>query len=209
MITDSLSFANSEITFANNLRLNSCYRGPRSACAAKAARSAFCCWLPKPFSCSTTICAGATRSLGSRFVCFAQRTGPRYPDDVSGIAIPIPLSPNHGRHARQSPRFRHTFASDMVRAGVSLPARMQLMGHAHIHTTLVYVKVAPLEVYQQYARAMAQHIRPLPRRPIVSRSRRPPLQHPLAHLFGRAVDSLTAASLRSRAVNTAARRVPS
>ena len=59
-------------------------------------------------------------------------------------------------------RFRHTFASDMVRAGVSLPARMRLMGHAHIQTTLVYVHVTPLEVYQQYARAGAQHIRPLP-----------------------------------------------
>jgi len=59
-------------------------------------------------------------------------------------------------------RFRHTFASDMVRAGVSLPALMQLMGHAHIQTTLVYVQVTPLEVYQQYARAVAQHIRPLP-----------------------------------------------
>jgi integrase len=59
-------------------------------------------------------------------------------------------------------RFRHTFASDMVRAGVSLPALMQLMGHAQIQTTLVYVQVAPLEVYQQYARAVAQHIRPVP-----------------------------------------------
>ena len=59
-------------------------------------------------------------------------------------------------------RFRHTFASDMVRAGVSLPALMQLMGHANIQTTLVYVQVTPLEVYQQYARAVAQHIRPVP-----------------------------------------------
>lgn len=59
-------------------------------------------------------------------------------------------------------RFRHTFASDMVRAGVSLPALMQLMGHARIQTTLVYVQVTPLEVYQQYARAVAQHIRPVP-----------------------------------------------
>jgi integrase/recombinase XerD len=59
-------------------------------------------------------------------------------------------------------RFRHTFASDMIRAGVSLPALMQLMGHAHIQTTLIYVQVTPLEVYQQYARAVAQHIRPLP-----------------------------------------------
>jgi site-specific recombinase XerD len=54
----------------------------------------------------------------------------------------------------------------MVRAGVSLPALMQLMGHANIQTTLVYMQVTPLEVYQQYARAIAQHIRPLP----VSRS---------------------------------------
>jgi site-specific recombinase XerD len=59
-------------------------------------------------------------------------------------------------------RFRHTFASDMVRAGVSLPALMQLMGHAQIQTTLVYMQITPLEVYQQYARAVAQHIRPVP-----------------------------------------------
>jgi site-specific recombinase XerD len=59
-------------------------------------------------------------------------------------------------------RFRHTLASDMVRAGVSLPALMRLMGHAHIQTTLIYVQVTPLEVYQQYARAVAQHIRPIP-----------------------------------------------
>jgi site-specific recombinase XerD len=59
-------------------------------------------------------------------------------------------------------RFRHTFASDMLHAGVSLPALMRLMGHAHIQTTLVYVQVTPLDVYQQYARAVAQLIRPIP-----------------------------------------------
>jgi site-specific recombinase XerD len=50
----------------------------------------------------------------------------------------------------------------MVRAGVSLPALMRLMGHAHIQTTLVYVEVTPLDVYQQYARAAAQLVRPIP-----------------------------------------------
>jgi site-specific recombinase XerD len=50
----------------------------------------------------------------------------------------------------------------MVRAGVSLPALMQLMGHAHIRTTMVYVEVTPLEVYQQYSKAVTQHIRPVP-----------------------------------------------
>jgi site-specific recombinase XerD len=59
-------------------------------------------------------------------------------------------------------RFRHSFASEMVRAGMSLPALMQLMGHANIQTTLLYVKVTPQDVYLQYARAVAQHIRPLP-----------------------------------------------
>jgi integrase len=59
-------------------------------------------------------------------------------------------------------RFRHTFASDMIRAGMSLPALMQLMGHSDIQTTLVYVEVTPQDVYLQYARAVAQHIRTLP-----------------------------------------------
>ncbi|MGA3093709.1 MAG: tyrosine-type recombinase/integrase [Terriglobales bacterium] len=62
-------------------------------------------------------------------------------------------------------RFRHTFASDMVRAGISLPALMQLMGHADIQTTLHYVKVSPQDVYLQYARAAAQCIHPQPRIP--------------------------------------------
>jgi len=57
-------------------------------------------------------------------------------------------------------RFRHTFASDMVRAGISLPALMQLMGHAHISTTMIYVQISPREVFEQYARAVAQQIRP-------------------------------------------------
>jgi site-specific recombinase XerD len=74
------------------------------------------------------------------------------------------------RHHRQTTgvvqanphRFRHTFASDMIRAGISLPALMQLMGHAQIQTTLVYVQVTPQDVWQQYARAVAQHLRPVP-----------------------------------------------
>jgi integrase/recombinase XerD len=69
------------------------------------------------------------------------------------------LSSNHEQYENT---LRHTFASDMVRAGVSLPALMQLMGHARIETTMVYVEVTPLEVYQQYAKAVAQHIRPVP-----------------------------------------------
>jgi site-specific recombinase XerD len=57
-------------------------------------------------------------------------------------------------------RFRHTFATDLIRAGISLPALMHLMGHAQIQTTMVYVNVTPQDVYQQYVRAVAQLVRP-------------------------------------------------
>jgi site-specific recombinase XerD len=50
----------------------------------------------------------------------------------------------------------------MVRAGISLPALMHLMGHAHISTTMLYVQISPRDVFEQYARAVAQQIRPIP-----------------------------------------------
>lgn len=53
-------------------------------------------------------------------------------------------------------RFRHTFGSDMIRAGVSLPALQRLMGHAYIHTTLLYIQLTPQDVFAEYARAVAQ-----------------------------------------------------
>ena len=48
----------------------------------------------------------------------------------------------------------------MIRAGVSSPALMQLMGRSQIQTTLVYIQLTPLDVYEQYSRAVTQHVRP-------------------------------------------------
>jgi site-specific recombinase XerD len=47
----------------------------------------------------------------------------------------------------------------MVRAGISLPALQHLMGHAQIHTTLLYVQLAPCDVWREYARAVANRSR--------------------------------------------------
>jgi integrase len=90
------------------------------------------------------------RARGTRMTAAGLRSLFRHHRQTTGVTLANPH------------RFRHTFASDMLRAGVSLPALMQLMGHANIQTTLVYVQVTPLEVYQQYARAVAQLIRPVP-----------------------------------------------
>ena len=51
-------------------------------------------------------------------------------------------------------RLRHTFGADMVRAGMSLPALQHLMGHSQIHTTMLYVQLAPQDVWREYARAI-------------------------------------------------------
>jgi site-specific recombinase XerD len=51
-------------------------------------------------------------------------------------------------------RCRHTFGSDMARAGMSLPALQQLMGHSNIHTTMLYVQLAPQDVWREYACAL-------------------------------------------------------
>ena len=56
-------------------------------------------------------------------------------------------------------RFRHTFGADMVRAGIALPALQQLMGHAQIRTTMLYVQLAPTDVWREYARAIQARTR--------------------------------------------------
>jgi len=56
-------------------------------------------------------------------------------------------------------RFRHTFGADMVRAGISLPALQHLMGHSQIHTTMLYVQLAPQDVWREYARAIEKRTR--------------------------------------------------
>ena len=63
-------------------------------------------------------------------------------------------------------RFRHTFGADMVRAGISLPALMRLMGHSHIHTTMLYVQLSPQDVWNEFYRAVQSLNRPqLPKEP--------------------------------------------
>ena len=75
----------------------------------------------------------------------------------------------HHRSRSQVPhanphRFRHTFGADMVRAGISLPALQRLMGHSQIHTTMLYIQLAPQDVWREYARALGNRgPAPLPR----------------------------------------------
>ena len=73
----------------------------------------------------------------------------------------------HHRRRSQVPhshphRLRHTFGADMVRAGISLPALQNLLGHAQIRTTMLYVQLAPQDVWREYARAVQNRARLAP-----------------------------------------------
>jgi len=55
---------------------------------------------------------------------------------------------------------RHTFASEMVRCGVSLPALMQLLGHKDIRMTLRYVQVTQQDLQREFHTARRNAAQP-------------------------------------------------
>jgi site-specific recombinase XerD len=61
-------------------------------------------------------------------------------------------------------RLRHTFASEMLRLGVSLPALMKLLGHRDIGMTLRYVLITQQDLQREFhqARQNAAHPHRLP-----------------------------------------------
>jgi len=52
-----------------------------------------------------------------------------------------------------SHRLRHSYATEMLRLGVSLPALMQLLGHKDIHMTLRYVEVTQQDLQREFHQA--------------------------------------------------------
>jgi site-specific recombinase XerD len=51
---------------------------------------------------------------------------------------------------------RHTFATEMVRLGLSLPALMKLLGHRDIRMTLRYVQITQVDLQREYFAARSK-----------------------------------------------------
>jgi site-specific recombinase XerD len=64
-------------------------------------------------------------------------------------------------------QFRHTYATEMLRSGVSFPVLMKLLGHVDPGMTMRYVDVAltDLEREFQLARSKPRHLAPQPKTP--------------------------------------------
>jgi integrase len=76
-------------------------------------------------------------------------------------------------------QFRHTYATEMLRAGVSLPALMKLLGHTTPTMTMLYVDITQTDLQREFqlARAHLRHLVPPPRVPV-------PVTAPHANLAG-------------------------
>lgn len=61
-------------------------------------------------------------------------------------------------------QMRHTYATTMLRAGVSLPALMKLLGHRTANMTLRYVEITQQDLQREFrlARQTPRHLIPLP-----------------------------------------------
>jgi len=60
---------------------------------------------------------------------------------------------------------RHTYATEMLRSGVGLPALMQLLGHASPEMTLRYLEITQPDLQREYHQALShpRHLVPSPR----------------------------------------------
>ena len=61
-------------------------------------------------------------------------------------------------------QFRHTFATEMLRAGLGFPALMKLLGHTSPEMTMLYVEVALVDLQREFqlARSKPRHLAPQP-----------------------------------------------
>jgi Phage integrase family len=69
-------------------------------------------------------------------------------------------------------QLRHTFATEMIRLGISLPALMRLLGHKDIRMTMRYVQVTQADLQRQFhlARQNAVQLHQIPQLSISSSS---------------------------------------
>ena len=72
---------------------------------------------------------------------------------------------------------RHSFATEMLRAGISFPAVMKILGHTTPNMTLCYLEVSALDLQREFqlARSHPRHLGPTPRVPASISSPKPDL----------------------------------
>lgn len=77
-------------------------------------------------------------------------------DVVAAVGISARIVPH---------QFRHTYGTEMLRAGVGFAGVMQLLGHKSPHMTLEYLEITQQDLQREFqlARSQPRHLAPLPK----------------------------------------------
>jgi integrase len=67
-------------------------------------------------------------------------------------------------------QLRHTYASEMIRAGITIPALMKLLGHKDPGMTMRYVEITANDLQREFrlARSQPRHLTPQPKAPMTT-----------------------------------------
>lgn len=67
-------------------------------------------------------------------------------------------------------QLRHTYASEMIRSGVTIPALMKLLGHKDPGMTMRYVEITANDLQREFrlARSQPRHLTPQPKAPMIT-----------------------------------------
>lgn len=80
------------------------------------------------------------------------RGGPIHPHHVRARLLEI--AADAGLQTRVTPhRLRHTFATELATAGISIPALMRILGHSAVQMTMRYITVTAADVVGQFKKA--------------------------------------------------------
>jgi hypothetical protein len=111
-----------------------------------------------------------TATLASQDLLFPQPHGHRYACEKIRRSLAA-AAKRAGCSTHITPhQLRHTFATEMLRAGMSLPALKELLGHKSIRMTMRYIDVSQVDLQQQYLQARQKianlyvlHRQPIPK----------------------------------------------
>ena len=93
--------------------------------------------------------------------CWFSNSVPHFEMPQTAVGITVRIVPH---------QFRHTYATEMLRAGVTLAAVMKLLGHKSPHMTLHYLEITQSDLQREYhlARAHPRHLVPSPPTPLAA-----------------------------------------
>jgi integrase len=95
--------------------------------------------------------------------CLTQRLRDYLHEVCTDIGLPTRIVPH---------QLRHTYATEMFRSGITLPALMKLLGHSSPTMTMIYLDIIGTDLQREFHQALSKprHLAPQPKGPSIPAS---------------------------------------